>query len=167
MCFLCHCCCCRSPACCSECVGWLFLCGSSSWLCCCWPSCCPSRMKAAAAPSQTTSPGPSTSCSATRDLHQHRNAPRKSNICCRSVKQHMLLRFAMADIENVDFRSHISLPIHHHAWLLQTTQLCCFKLLPCNKSFASLKAKSLRALQIFCKSFVNQWPISPPLYHLG
>lgn len=99
---LCRCCCCRSLACCSGCVGWLFLCGSSSWLCCCWPSCCPSWTKATAAPSPTTSPDPSTSCSATTDHHLHRKPPKESNIWSHSVKHLTSLEWTMADIRNVD-----------------------------------------------------------------
>lgn len=64
---------CRGPGWCSVCAGWLSLCGSSSSPCCSWPSCCRSWTRATAARSPTTLPGPSTSCSATKDLRPHRN----------------------------------------------------------------------------------------------
>lgn len=72
LCFSCG-CSCRSLACCTGCVDWPFLCGSSYWLCCCWPSYCPSSMKETAVPSPTTLLDPSTLCFAMKDHHLHKD----------------------------------------------------------------------------------------------
>ena len=69
------CCCCRSLGWCSGCVVWPFHCGFSSSHYCFWHSCCPSWMKATAAPSPTTMPDPSTSCYAMMDLPPHKKSP--------------------------------------------------------------------------------------------
>ncbi len=67
-------------------VAWLFLSSSCCWPCCCWPSCCPWWTRAPAVHCPTTSPAPSTSCSAMMDLRllkrrQSKAALKKMAIC--------------------------------------------------------------------------------------